>query len=177
MLAVRKARRKKEQAYYIITGVAFLMFLVIGLALLNQALLAFIVLIVVGTFSAVMLPKVLGLYMQEIVEAVQETDVSAQLRIRDFLSWKGLIKLESSYGIHKAILIYSILNIGVGGAILLTLNVLGIINTVMAVGYTILVGIFSIIFFNHQIQKAFKQKQAAERVKKKEIHTLLGTES
>jgi len=156
MLAVRKARRKKEQAYYIITGVAFLMFLVIGLALLNQALLAFIVLIVVGTFSAVMLPKMLALYMQEIVEAVQETDVSAPLRIRDFLSWANVIKLERMYGFNKTILIYSLLTTGGLAAIMLVFNILGIVTPVMAVGYTILSGIFSPIYFHHVIKKAIK---------------------
>ncbi len=162
MLAVRKARRKKEQAYYIITGVAFLMFLVIGLALLNQALLAFIVLIVVGTFSAVMLPKVLGLYMHEIVEAVQETDVSAPLRIRDFLSWAWVIKLERMYGIHKTMLIYSLLTTGGLAAIMLVFNILGIVTPVMAVGYTILGGIGSIIHFHYQIRKVVKQNTLPE---------------
>jgi len=157
ILAVIKARRKKEQAYYTVTGVVFLMFLVIGLALLNQALLAFIVLIAGGVFSAVMLPKMLRLYRQEIVEAVQETDVSAPLRMRDFLSWAGVIKLERMYGINKAMLIYSLLNTGGIAALMLGFNILGIVTPVMAVGYTILGGIFSIIHFHYQIRKAVKQ--------------------
>lgn len=156
ILAVRKARRKKEKAYYTITGVAFIMFLVIGLALLNQALLAFIVLIAGGVFSAVMLPKIWCLSMLEIVEATQETDVSAPLTIRDFLSWDSVAKLEHMYGLNKTMLIYSLLIMGVGGAIMLVFNILGMITPVMAVGYTILSGIFSPIYFHYVIKKAIK---------------------
>ena len=158
ILGVIKARRKKEKAYYTGTGLAFLMFLVIGLALLSQFLLSFIVFIVVGAFSAVMLPKIMHLFRQEIVEDIQETDVSAPLRMRDFLSWASVTKLERMYGINKTMLLYSILTIGVGGAIMLVFNILGIITPVMAVGYTILGGIVSIKFFHYQIRKAFKQK-------------------
>lgn len=148
ILGVIKARRKKEKAYY--TGT--------GLALLSQFLLSFIVFIVVGAFSAVMLPKIMHLFRQEIVEDIQETDVSAPLRMRDFLSWASVTKLERMYGINKTMLLYSLLTIGVGGAIMLVFNILGIITPVMAVGYTILGGIVSIKFFHYQIRKAFKQK-------------------
>lgn len=162
ILGVIKARKKKEKAYYTGTVLAFLMFLVIGLALLSQFLLSFIVFIVVGVFSAVMLPKMLALYMQEIVEAVHETDVSAPLRIRDFLSWANVIKLERMYGFNKTILIYSLLTTGGLAAIMLVFNILGIVTPVMAVGYTILGGIGSIIHFHYQIRKVVKQNTLPE---------------
>jgi hypothetical protein len=155
ILGVMKARRAKEKAYYTITGVALSVYLAIILVLLNQFILAFFVVILLGVFSAVMLPKMLSLYGKEVGEAQQETDFSTPLRMSELFSFTGVVKLERTYGYFKTVLIYSFLNMAVGGAIMLILNVLGVITTVMAVGYTIIVGILSVILFHSIIRKIF----------------------
>jgi len=68
-----------------------------------------------------------------------------------------VIKLERMYGFNKTMLIYSLLTTGGLAAIMLVFNILGIVTPVMAVGYTILGGIGSIIHFHYQIRKVVKQ--------------------
>ena len=94
IIGIVKARRRNEKTYYSISGVAFLMVLAVAVALLNQFLLSFAIIIVAGLLSTVLLPKAMQLYGQEIVTQKQETDVSTPLRLRDFLTWKAWLKLE-----------------------------------------------------------------------------------
>ena len=155
--SIVKARRKRENIYYLITAVVFLMFLAVVVALLNQFLLSFALIIVTGILSIAILPQAMDLYRQEIVKQRQETDVSTPLSIRDFLTWKAWIKLESTYGFRKMLLLYSLFNIGTIGAILITLTALDIINTVIALQTAILAGIVSVIIIYRQIWKAFKK--------------------
>ena len=155
ILAFRKARRRKEQEYYTITGLSFIVLFMIVLALLNQPLLALIVLIIGGIFSAVMLPKMWHLSMQEI-EATQKTDVSAPLTIKRFFAWDGMVKLKHVYGVNKTMLLYSLLTTGAVTVIMLAFNILGILTPVIAFGYVVLACIVSIIYFNYVIKKVIK---------------------
>jgi hypothetical protein len=125
-------------------------------ALLNQFLLLFFIIVVAGLASFVLLPKVMQLYGQEIVEQKQETDVSAPLRLKDFLTWKAWVKLEFKYGLRKMITIYSIFNVIVVAVLMLSLIVFGVVTPVMTMWYLIPAGIVSIIIFYRQIWEAFK---------------------
>jgi hypothetical protein len=156
VVSIVKARRRRERAYYLVSTVAFLMLVAVVVALLNQFLLSLALIVVAGLLSIVSSPKVIDLYGQEMIKQRQETDVSTPLRIRDFLTWKGWIKFNAIYGFRKTMLLYIISNIGVGGAILLTLNILGMINTTITIVYLIVLG-FLIIVSHYQIRKAFKQ--------------------
>jgi len=155
--SIVKARRKRENTYYLITAVVFLMFLAVVVVLFNQFMLSFALIVVIGMLSIAILPKAMNLYRQEIVKQRQEADVSTPLSIRDFLTWKAWIKLKAIYGFRKMLLLYSLFNIGTIGAILITLTALGIINTVMALRTVILAGIVSVIIVYRQIWKAFKK--------------------
>jgi len=157
VVSIFKARQRREKTYYLVSIVAFIGVFAVAVALLNQFVLSFAILIVAGLMSLVLLPRVMELYGQEIVKQKHETDVSTPLRIRDFLTWKGWIKLKAIYGFRKMITIYSILNIGAVAALLLVLTVLGIITPVMAIWYSILTAIVSIIIVYRQIWKAFKE--------------------
>lgn len=157
IVSIVKARRKSEKTYYLVSGVAFLVVLAVAVALLNQFLLSFAIIVVAGLMSLVLLPRAMALYGQEIFEQKQETDASTPLTLKDFLTWKPWIKLESTHGFRKMMPIYSLFNIGAIGAILITLTVLGIINTVMAIQTAILAGIGSVIIVYRQIWKAFKK--------------------
>lgn len=152
-----KARQRREKTYYLMSITIFIGIFAVAVALLNQFVLSFALWIVAGLMSFVLLPRVMELYGQEILTQKQETDVSTPLRIRDFLTWKGLIKLKALYGFRKMITIYSILSIGGVAAILLVFIGLGIITPLMAILYSIITAIVSIIIFYRQIWKAFKE--------------------
>ena len=67
-----------------------------------------------------------------------------------------MAKLERMYGLKKAMLIYIVFSTGASAAIILVFNILVIINTVTAVVYMIISGVFSIIYFHYVIKKAIK---------------------
>ena len=164
VLGIVKARQRKEKSYYLMSIMGFTGVFGVALAFLNQFVLSFAnqhvlrfaILIVVGLMSFVVSPRVMELYKQEFLMQKQETDVSAPLAIRDFLTWKAWIKLKAIYGFHKMIIIYSILNIGAVAAILLGFIVLGITSPVMAIWDSFIAAIVSITIFYHYIWKAFK---------------------
>jgi len=157
IVGIVKARRRGEKTYCLVSGVAFLVVLAVAVALLSQFLLSFAIIVVAGLLSIVLLPRVIVLYGQEIVEQKQETDVSAPLRLKDFLSWKAWLKIESIYGFRKMMIIYSLFNITLGGTVLITLVVLNIINPVIAISTAVATTIYSITIFYRQIWKAFKK--------------------
>ena len=157
VVGVVKARRKKEKAYYISAMVSFLMLLSSIFVILNQFILVLVLFVAIGILSVAGLPKIIKAMRQEPLKELQETDLSAPLRIRELLTWKGWFKLTSSWGLRKTLCLYSVFMMGVGGAIFFTLSILGIINIVWAAVFTILVGIGSPIFFYRQIGKALKR--------------------
>jgi hypothetical protein len=155
-VGIVKARRRREPTYYWTSGVCFLVVMAFVAVLLNQFLLLFAMMGGALIISIVLLPRVMELYGEEIVNQKQETDVSAPLRMKDFLTWKAWIKLEAIYGFRKMIILYSILNIGFIAAGLLTLIALGLITPLIAVPYTISTTVLSFMLGYRQIWKAFK---------------------
>ena len=125
--------------------------------ILNQFILVLVLFVAIGILSVAGLPKIIKVMRREPLKELQETDLSAPLRIRELLTWKGWFKLTSSWGLRKTLCLYSVFMMGVGGAIFFTLSILGIINIVWAAVFTILVGIGSPIFFYRQIGKALKR--------------------
>ena len=156
VVGVVKARRKKEKAYYISAMVSFFMLLSSIFVILNQFTLVLVLFVAIGILSVAGLPKIIKAMRREPLEELQETDLSAPLRGRDLLTWKGWFKLASRWGIRKTMCLYSLLMMGFGGAIFFTLSILGIISIAWATGYTIFVGIGSAIFFYRQIGKVLE---------------------
>jgi len=157
VVGVVQARRKKEKAYYISAMVAFLMFLQSIFVILNQFILVLVLFVAIGILSVAGLPKIIGVMRREPLKELQETDLSAPLRVRDLLTWKGWFKLASRWGIRKTLCFYSLLNMGGVGAMLFTFSFLGMINMVWAAVFTILVGIGSPIFFYRQVGKTLER--------------------
>ena len=124
--------------------------------ILNQLIFAVIFFVAWVTLTFTLLPKAGEAIMRDQLKHVEEVDLSAPLRIRDFLAWKGWIKLASIYGFRKTMCLYCLFMMGVGGAIFFTSNIFGMISILWAAGCTILVGIVSIIIFYRQIGKASK---------------------
>jgi hypothetical protein len=151
-----KARRRREPTYYWTSGVCFLVVVAFVAALLSQFLLLFAMMGGALIISIGVLPRVMELYGEEIVKQKQETDASAPLRMRDFLTWKAWIKLKAIYGFRKMIILYSILNMGIIAAGLLTLIALGLMTPMIAVSYTISTTLFFLTIGYRQLRKALK---------------------
>jgi len=157
VVGIVKARRKKEKAYYISATVAFLMLLSSIFVILNQFILVLVLFVAIGILSVAGLPKIIGVMRREPLKELQETDLSAPLRVRDLLTWKAWFKLASRWGIRKTLCLYSLLNMGGVGAIFFTLSIFGMISMIWAAVFTILVGIGSPIFFYRQVGKALER--------------------
>jgi len=162
VVGVVKARRKKEKAYYISAMASFLMLLSSIFVILNQFILVLVFFVATGILSIAVLPKTIELMRREPLKELQETDLSAPLRVRELLTWKGWFKLTSRWGIRKTMCLYSLLNMGGVGAIFFTFSILGMISITWAIGYTIItiiVGILSPIFFYRQISKTLRENK------------------
>jgi hypothetical protein len=156
VVGVVKARRKREKVYYLSALVSFLMLLSSVFVILNQFILVLVLFVAIGIVSVAGLPKIIEVMRREPLEELRETDLSAPLKGRDLLTWKGWFKLTSSWGIRKTLCLYSLLNMGGVGAIVFTLGIFGMISIVWAAAFIIIVGIGSSIFFHRQIGKVLK---------------------
>ena len=150
IVGIVKARRRKEKAYYISAMVSFLMLISSIFVILNQFILVGVLLVTAGILSIAGLPKTIEVFRREMLKDLQETDLSAPLRGRDLLTWKGWFKLVSRWGISKTVYLYSL----VAGAIFFTLTIFGMISIASATGYTIFA-----IFFYCLIGKALEKKK------------------
>ena len=156
IFCIVKARRRREATYYWVSGACFLVVIAFVAALLNQFLLLFAMIGGALIICIGVTPRIMELYGEEIVKQKQETDVSAPLRMRDFLTWKGWIKFRAIYGLHKMLTVYIILNIGIIVAFLLTLIALGLMTPLAAVFYAIYTTVLSFIIAYRKIWKALK---------------------
>ena len=156
VVGVVKARRKKETAYYISAMVSFLMLLISIFVILNQFILVGILFVATFILSIAGLPKIIKTMSREPLRELQETDLSASLRVRDFLTWKGWFMLTSRWGVRKTMCFYSLFMTVVCGAILFTSSIFGIISIAWAAGYTIFVGVGSTVFFYLQVGKVLE---------------------
>lgn len=151
-----KARRRREPTYYWTSGVCFLLVIAFVAALLKQSLLLFAMIGGALIISIGVLPRVMELNREDIVKQKQETDVSAPLRMKDFLTMKGWIKLRATHGLRKTLTLYILTNIGILVAVGLVFIALGLMTPLLAVSYTIFYTAFSFIISYRQVWKALK---------------------
>lgn len=167
VVSIVQARRKKEKTYYLAAMVGFLMLSVFFLALLNQFILSFVLLVAIGVLSAAALPKMIKTQRREmakqLAKQLQEVDFSAPLRVRDFLTWKGWLKLAYRWSVWKTVSIYSLIGATVIAMISYTiLSMYGTMNIWLVVGYTISSTIIIFILFYRQISKALKESELSK---------------
>ena len=170
ILSIRKARRKGDKIHYIGVVVGCLMLSVFALALLNQALFAFILLVVGGIACIAALPRVMGVQKREmdkqLAKAIEESDLSEPFRLRDLIRWRGWLKLAHRWGVWKTACIYSILGVAViAGVSYAVLSVFNLMNIWLVVGYTISATFIIFIWFYRQISKALKRSEISEASK------------
>jgi len=164
VLSIRQARRKGERIHYMGAVVGFLMLSVFALALLNQALLAFVLLVVGGMLCIAALPRVITVQRREMAEQLEkqlrEVDFSAPLRARDLLAWKGWLKLAHRWGVRKTATIYSLISLAFVATVLFTiLSTLGIMNPWYVVGFAVASAIASFVWFYRQIGRALERSK------------------
>lgn len=103
-----RARRKRENTYYVGSGVTFLVALACVAVMFELILLWFVMIFLAFLISLVLWPRTVELQREETVKQVQETDVSAPFEMKDFLTWKAWIKISARYGYRTMILLYGI---------------------------------------------------------------------
>jgi len=153
-----QAYRKKEKTQYLGSVVALLVLLIFVFAFLNQLILALILVVVTGVFSAVILPNLLKVQKRELVKQAQKTDLSASLKGRDFLTNKAWLKLASKYGLWTTMLLFYLLSVVIIGGTLLTIGAFSSLITIeYIVGYTLAVPVVITLMFYQQLKKALEE--------------------
>lgn len=152
---VIRARQKRERTFYLGITIGFLMSLVAFLAFLEQLLLAVLVFAFMGLLSFVAWPKTIRELDRMFAKTLQEVDFSVPLRMRDFLTTKGQLKMVSRLGVRKAVLLIWLFNASIAGGLASILTLLGVMNITSAITSTIVTSIFPAIIFHRQIRKIF----------------------
>lgn len=155
VVGVVQARRKKEKTYYLGAVVGFVVLLAFVFAFFNQFILSFILIVATGILSITGLPKMLRIQERELAKQLQKADLSAPLRGRDWLTWKGWFKLAYRWGIWKTVFLYWLLAVAILGGMLFTLSMYGVMSMGYVAVYTISFTIVSAIIFYRQFKKAF----------------------
>ena len=164
ILSIRQARRKGDKIHYIGALVGCLMLTILVLALLNQALFAFILLVVGGIACIATLPSVMNIQKRKIDEqlakATKETNLSEPLRLREILTWNGWLKLAYKWGVWKTATIYSLLGAFViAGVSYTALSLFNTMNVWLVTGYTVSTTIVIFILFHRQLSEAIKESE------------------
>jgi CDP-diglyceride synthetase len=167
VLSIRQARRTGNKIHYVGVIVGCLMLTILALALLNQALFAFILLVVGGIACIAALPRVMAVQKREmdeqLINAIEETDLSKPLRLREILTWNGWLKLAHKWGVWKTATIYSILGaLVIAGVSYTVLNIFNTTNSWLVTGYTVSTTIVIIILFHRQLSKAIKESELSK---------------
>lgn len=156
VLGIVRARHSKERAYYLSGLVAGLMFFAMVSILLSQFILSAVFFFTAFIVSVAGMSRVKKAFEHEATTQQQETNVSAQIKARDLLTWKVWFKLTYRIGAGKTMLVYIFVMTGISGGILFTLSAIGFLNPIFAAIYTLVAAVASIIVFRHQVEKNLK---------------------
>lgn len=107
--------------------------------------------------SIVLLPKARQIQQEEIVKQKKETDVSAPLRLKDFLTMKGWIKLRATHGFRKTLTLYILMNIGIFVPFLLAFMAIGLLSSWTLISYTISTTLVLFLIGYQQFWKPLKE--------------------
>jgi hypothetical protein len=152
-----KARRRNEPVYYWVSGICVLQIIAFAAILLNQFLVFFATMGLSVIVCIGLLPRIMELNREEIVKQKQETNSSAPLRMRDFLTWKGWIKFRAIHGLRKMLTVYILFNTGIVAALVLASIIFSLMPPRIVAVYAISYTAFSSIISYHQLRKALKE--------------------
>jgi len=163
VVGVLQAHRKKEKVYYLSSMIGFLSILIFALAYLNQLILVLIVMVAAGILSIAILPKTQEASEREMVKQRQKADLSAPLRVKDFLTNVGWLKLASKYGLRKTMFLIYLLSVVIIGGMLFTLSTFsGFITIADTIGCTVIGPILVIYMFYRPFKKALRRNDATK---------------
>lgn len=157
-VSVVQAHRKREKTYYLSTMVCFVVLLAFIFFFLNQPILALTIIITAGILSIVELPRMLKVRERELTKRLRDTDFSAPLRKRYFLSDIWWLKLASKWGLRKTMFLFYLVSMSQSGGILFILSTLYSFITIEYV--LVYASVFSILFtfmYYQQFKKALKR--------------------
>lgn len=117
------AYRKGEKSYYLGAIVCLLMIHAFILVFLNRPTFAFFLIVAVGALSIAGLPKLLKAQRQELAKQLQKADLSAPLKLRDFFTNTGWLKLASKWGLRKTMFLFYLLSVVINGGIFFILSI------------------------------------------------------
>lgn len=154
-----QARRKKERTYYLGALLGSSMIFLIVLVFLNQKFFALILMAAMTVLSVAALPVITRAQGRKAAKQLQEVDLTAALKVRDFLTYKGWLKLAHRWGVWKTVGIYFILTLTGVAAVLYILSMYGIGTIGSVAGYAILASLLISITFYRIINKALKKSK------------------
>ena len=153
------AHRKKEKAYYLGAMVGFLMFLTAIFIILNQVIFVLVLMVATAILGVAVLPKTMKAARRELVKQLQEADLSAPLRVRDFFTNIGWFKLASKWGLLKTLCLFYLLSVMIMGGIFFTLSTFYSFITIgYVVSYTVIFPILTTFMFYRQFKKAMEKE-------------------
>jgi len=101
---------------------------------------------------------------RELAKQLQEADLSAPLKGRDFLTNKWWLKLASKCGVLNTICLYYLLSVVIIGGTSFTLSIFFSFITIRnVVSYTTTFPILSTLIFYRQFKKAFDRVAESEK--------------
>ena len=125
-----QAHRKKEKFYYFAGMVSSLVVVVVILLVLGQYILASILFAILAVIGVVTFPKTLKFYgrnlkfrERELAKQLQKVDLSSPLRVKDFFTSQGWLKLASKWGLRKTMCLSCLLFAVTIGGVLYTLSI------------------------------------------------------
>jgi hypothetical protein len=160
-----QAHRKKEKAYYIGSLVGFSFVFVFVLILLYQFILALVLMAAIGVLSVVALPTAMRVQRRKIAKQIKRIDLSGlsdPLRIRDFFTWKGWLKLAIRWGVWKTAGIYCLFPMIVIVAALYILIMYVIVRIEFVVVNTIFLTIFNLVLWHNLLSTVLKESQLSK---------------
>jgi hypothetical protein len=145
-----KAYQKKEREYYFSSLVSFLVVIVCALLFLEQILISFVLMGIVFVISIWRLPRILRIVDQEL----RKIDLSSSLKIKDFFSYVGWVKLANVWGLRKAVCIYFLFSSTfIGGSLYAMYAIYGIMSMLYVITYPITYSIVSSLMFYQQLKR------------------------
>ena len=139
---------------YIVATIFLLIALGFVFIYFNQRLLLIFLLITASLLSIMLYPKTLKELKREWARLLQEAEISAPLRMGDFFTKKGMLKLVSRWGVWKTIFLYNLLDVLIIGGVLFILSLWDMISITAVVIATIAFYVGSVVIFSLELRIA-----------------------
>jgi len=163
---VVQAHRKQERICYLSAMISLVMVLVFVCAILNQFIPMLFMFIGAVVLSFAGFPGILKMQKRECARQFQKADISAPLRVKDFFTNVGWLKLAYRWGLKKYLLFMWLFMVLVVGGSLFAMSLwLNIMNIVYIVTYALSYSIFFAIMSYATLHSNFEKKDKPQEVK------------